>query len=141
MRQASSRGFTLIEVLIAATILFTVIAVVSQSYRNAATASEKARRSVELVGVVPLLLDTIRFRLREADINQTIEQQGVLNDFEFSWQAQVVKKGGPPDRLDPEDGGVVSFDDKFYLWQVELTLSKQQYSQQFRFNELTWKTP
>lgn len=138
MKFSPPKGFTLIEVLIAATILFTVIAVVSQSYRNATTASEKASRSVELVGVVPLLLDTIRFRLRQADVSQSIDQEGVLNGFVFSWQARVIKTGAPPDRLDPEDGGTVSFDDKFYLWQVDLSVSKQQYIQQFSFNELTW---
>ncbi|NRD74690.1 prepilin-type N-terminal cleavage/methylation domain-containing protein [Shewanella sp. VB17] len=134
------KGFTLIEVLIAATILFAVISVVAQTYRGATIASSKATKTAELLGITPLLLDTIRFRLKMEMTAQQIEDKGVLNGFEFQWQAHVIKKGSPPPRLSPEDGVQVSFDDKFYLWQVYLTVKKQGYDRSFEFEELTWGT-
>ncbi|GIU49880.1 hypothetical protein TUM4438_34440 [Shewanella sairae] len=133
-------GFTLIEVLIAATILFAVIGVVSQTYRGATISSAKATRSAELLGITPLLLDTIRFRLKMEPKLRAVEDEGVLNEFVFNWRAQVTQNGAPPSRLSPEDGGMVSFDNKFYLWDVELTISKDDYSQTFQFQELTWGT-
>jgi len=136
----SQKGFTLIEVLIAATILFAVIGVVSQTYRGATIASSKATRSAELLGITPLLLDTIRFRLKMEKTDKQIDDEGILNGFQFQWNAHVIKKGAPPSRLSPEDGGLVSFDNKFYLWQINLTVKKQDYSQSFQFEELTWGT-
>lgn len=134
-----SKGFTLIEVLIAATILFTVVATVSQIYQGATQSSIKASRSVELSALVPLLADTISFNLRQADVTQTISQQGILNDYQFSWTASVVRKGAPPPRFELESDSFVTLDEKFYLWQVQLTISKESYSQKFEFTSLSWK--
>ncbi|MGI2113428.1 PulJ/GspJ family protein [Shewanella frigidimarina] len=131
-------GFTLIEVLIAATILFAVIGAVSQTYRGALIASTKATRSAELLGVTPLLLDTIRFRLKFENNTNSITDEGVIDGFEFYWSASVVEKGSPPSKFSPEDGQVVNFNDKFYIWKVELTLKKQNFTKSFVFNELTW---
>ncbi|WP_258404997.1 type IV pilus modification PilV family protein [Shewanella psychrotolerans] len=135
----SQNGFTLIEVLIAATILFAVIGVVSQTYRSATIASSKATRSAELLGITPLLLDTIRFRLKMEKTDKPIDDEGILNGFEFQWRAHVIKKGAPPSRFG-SDGEMVSFDNKFYLWQVKIAVKKQDYSQTFEFEELTWGT-
>jgi prepilin-type N-terminal cleavage/methylation domain-containing protein len=134
-----SKGFTLIEVLIAATILFTVVATVSQIYQGATQSSIKASRSVELSALIPLLADTISFNLRQADVTQTITQQGILDDYQFSWTASVVRKGAPPPRFELESDSYVTLDEKFYLWQVQLTISKENYSQKFEFTSLSWK--
>jgi prepilin-type N-terminal cleavage/methylation domain-containing protein len=134
-----SKGFTLIEVLIAATILFTVVAAVSQVYQGATTASIKASRSVDVSALVPLLADTISFNLRQADVTQTITQQGILNDYQFTWTASVIRKGAPPPRFELETDSYVTLEEKFYLWQVELQLTKDSYNQQFEFTTLSWK--
>jgi hypothetical protein len=126
-------------VLIAATILFTVVATVSQIYQGATQSSIKASRSVELSALIPLLADTISFNLRQADVTQTITQQGILDDYQFSWTASVVRKGAPPPRFELESDSYVTPDEKFYLWQVQLTISKENYSQKFEFTSLSWK--
>jgi len=134
------KGFTLIEVLIAATILFAVIGAVSQTYQGALISSTKATRSAELLGVTPLLLDTIRFRLKLENNTNSINDKGVINGFEFYWAATIIEKGSPPSKFSPEDGRIVNFDNKFYLWKVELTLKKQNFTKSFEFKELTWGT-
>ena len=136
----SQQGFTLVEVLIASVILFTVLVAVSQAYQGANRASERAEAMVQMQGVVPLLLDTIRFRLKDADSSESLQQEGQLNTVLFEWRAAVVEQGAPPDRLSPEDGGLISFDDKFFLWQVELRLQLGNTERHFSFQELTWGT-
>jgi prepilin-type N-terminal cleavage/methylation domain-containing protein len=138
MKNNPQSGFTLIEVLIAATILFAVIAIVSQTYRGATIATQKATRSVALLGTVPLLLDTIEFRLKQADINRVISDEGILDEFRFKWTANVIKRAPPAAQMSPEDGEVMVFNDRFYLWNVVLSVTNEEYSQTFEFESLTW---
>ncbi|MCU7975903.1 prepilin-type N-terminal cleavage/methylation domain-containing protein [Shewanella sp. SW36] len=140
MKTNRQTGFTLIEVLIAATILFAVIGVVSQTYRSAIISSEKATRSVALLGITPLLLDTIQFRLKQADVDKVITDEGVIDGFQFDWTAKVIKAASPPARFSPEEGEVVTFDNKFFLWKVVLTIKQEDYSQTFEFENLAWGT-
>lgn len=137
--KSKAAGFTLIEVLIAATILFTVVAAVSQVYQGATKASLSASRSVEVSALVPLLADTISFHLRQADVTQQVTQQGILNDYRFSWTASVIRRGAPPAKFEFETDSYTTFDEKFYLWQVELEIEKDNYAQQYQFTTLSWK--
>lgn len=136
--KSNAAGFTLIEVLIAAMILFTVVATVSQVYQAAASSSIKASRAVELSALVPLLSDTISFNLQQADPSQAVSQQGILNDYVFNWTAAVIHKAPPPPRYELETERFVTQDDKFYLWQVQLELRKDEYRQQYDFTVLSW---
>jgi len=53
----------------------------------------------------------------------------------------VIKKDGPPARLSPEDGEVTIFDDKFYLWQVNLTVQQQETKNEYSYKQITWGNP
>ena len=120
-------------------ILFTVVATVSQVYQAAVTSGIKASRSVELSGLVPLLADTISFNLQQADPSQTVSQQGIINDYQFSWTATVKHKAPPPPRYEFESERFITQDDKFYLWQVQLEVLKDDYQQQYEFTVLSWR--
>lgn len=133
------RGFTLIEVLIAATILFAVITTVSQVYKGAITASIRASRAVDAAAVVPLLADTITFHIRQAGPDAPIAQQGVIHDYMFSWQANVIKRSPAAPRFEFETDRYVTGDERFYLWQVQLELTKERYAAQYEFTVLSWK--
>lgn len=137
---SKQQGFTLIEVLIAGFILFIVLVTVSQVYQAANRSSERATAMVTMQGVTPLLLDTIRFRIREANSEEPMEQEGILNGVIFQWRASIVQRGAPPDRIDVEQGEMISFEDKFFLWQVDLTLKLENTERSFEFQELTWGT-
>ena len=58
------RGFTLLEVLIAATILFAVLAAATETYRNALLASSRAQGLVSMLTPLPLITSAIRNQLR-----------------------------------------------------------------------------
>lgn len=131
-------GFTLIEILISGVILFSVISIVSSIYRGAVLSSSKASKSIELSAAVPLLLDTIRFHIRESKETSTLSQDGVIDGIVFEWQASVIKEGAPPKRFSPEDGSIINFTTRFYLWKVELQLEKDERQAYYEFEELTW---
>ena len=136
-----NRGFTLIEVLIAAVILFGSISIVSQAFRGSVTSSVKAKRSVQAAAIVPFLLSTIEYRLQNQSLNEVAFQEGVIDKAMFTWTASVIKKDGPPARLSPEDGEVTIFDDKFYLWQVNLTVQQQETKNEYSYKQITWGNP
>jgi len=136
-----SRGFTLIEVLIASVILFGSISIVSQAFRGSVESSIKAKRSVQAAAIVPLLLSTIEYRLQTQSLNKVAFQEGVIDEAKFTWTANVIQKDGPPARLSPEEGEVIVFDDKFYLWQVNLTVQLQDTENVYSYKQLTWGNP
>jgi type II secretory pathway pseudopilin PulG len=136
-----SRGFTLIEVLIAAVILFSSISIVSQAFRGSLISSIKAKRSVQVAAIVPLLLSTIEYRLQTQSLNKVVFQEGVIDEAKFTWTASVIKKDGPPARLSPEDGEVIIFEDKFYLWQVNLIIQQQETKNEYSYKQITWGNP
>jgi type II secretory pathway pseudopilin PulG len=137
----NNRGFTLIEVLIAAVILFGSISIVSQAFRGSVNSSIKAKRSVQAAAIVPLLLSTIEYRLQTQPLNKAVFQEGVIDEAKFTWTASVIKKDGPPSRLSPEDGEVIIFDDKYYLWQVNVTVQQQQTNNEYSYKQITWGNP
>ncbi|WP_306520507.1 PilW family protein [Rheinheimera sp.] len=139
-RQASRQtGFTLVEILIAATILFIVVGLVAEVYRAANLSGSKASRGADVTLVTPLLMDTIQARLREAKSDEPQQQQGVLLGFRFEWQAKVIQKGGSAPRFSPENEAPASGPDRFYLWQVDLRLDAGNYQRSFQFTELSWR--
>jgi len=131
-------GFTLIEILIAGVILFSVISIVSTVYRGAVLSSGKASRSIELSAAVPLLLDTIRFHIRQSKESSSLNQEGIIDGIIFQWQANIIKEGAPPKRFSPEDGSIIDFSPRFYLWKVELQLEKGERQEYYEFEELSW---
>ena len=134
----AQRGFTLVEILIAATILFIVVGLVAEVYRAANLSGGKASRSADAALVTPLLMDTIQARVRQALPDEKLSEQGVLLGFRFEWKAQVIKKGGSAPRFSPENDQAVSGETRFYLWQVDLTLEAGSYQRSFQFTELSW---
>lgn len=131
-------GFTLIEILISGVILFSVISIVSTVYRGAVLSSSKASQSIELSATIPLLLDTIRFHIRQSNENNTLHQEGMIDGITFEWKATVIKEGAPPKKFSPEDGSIIDFSTRFYLWKVELQLEKGERQEYYEFEELSW---
>lgn len=140
MRPTKSGGFTLIEVLIAGVILFAVVTLISVSFRSALLSSEKASKNLQLLSSVPMITNTIKFRLQENGANGSITQTGVLDDLTFTWSANILKSGAPPARFSFDDGAVISFRDKFYLWEVNLEITNGETKRELRYEELTWLT-
>ena len=135
-------GFTLVEVLIAAVIMFTVLATATLSLRGAMTASERASRTAELLAPLPWITSTIRDSLRDK-VNSVATQEhsgeGAMLGVDYRFRAELVSLGAPPPRFDPEAQDFVEYAPRFGLYDVELTLEREGETSSFIYQELAWR--
>ena len=131
-------GFTLIEVLIAATILFLVLAVAGYSYQSSLLASRKAESLVALVTPVPMILETVRNDLRQHPEAER-SGQGTLLGVHYDFEAKTVRYAPPPARFDPDEAGFTTYPPRFRLYDVSLTLERGGAQRRYLYQELAWE--
>ncbi len=142
MSLRGERGFTLIEVLIAAVIMFTVLATATVSLRGAMHASERASRTTELLAPLPWITPTIRERLREyPGDNLATERsgEGVVFGVEYRFHASLVRSAAPPSRFDVDAAEFIEYAPRFGLYDVELELEREGEKSRFVYQELAWQ--
>ena len=133
------QGFTLIEVLVAGVILITVISTMTFVYRTAVLSSSKAANSVKLSGSVGLILTTIQSKIRGSNTTVPLAGAGVINEVNYSWQSTLVENKAAPPRFNSGDGNFQSQDYRYFLWQVNLTVSFSTKTKTYEFQEISWK--
>lgn len=131
------RGFTLIEVLIASTILFASLAVISESYRASLMASDKAAKTAEMLTPLPLILGHVKNKLLETP-DELVEGQGEVLGVRFTFEARSAKFGAPVRRIDPDSGQRMVYQPRFRLYDVQLGLSRGTMRRVFTYQELAW---
>jgi prepilin-type N-terminal cleavage/methylation domain-containing protein len=138
MNLRKERGFTLIEVLVAAVIMFTVLATATASLRAAMHASERASITTELLAPLPFITPTIREALRN---NPEPERSGAGAMFgvEYRYHARMIRLGSPPRQFDPDVADFVDYAPRFGLYDVELELELDGEKKSFLYQELTWQ--
>lgn len=142
MSSQRQRGFTLIEVLIAAVIMFTVLATATLSVRTALHASERAARTTELLAPLPWITPTIRTSLREISNDKLPSEHdggGILFGVEYRYHATLVRFGAPPARFDVDAADFVEYAPRFGLYDVELELEREGETSRFVYQELAWQ--
>lgn len=136
------QGFTLIEVLIAAVIMFTVLATATLSLRGALVASERATRTTELLAPLPWITSTIRDRLRDRVLESPTPEysgDGALFGVDYRFRAELVSFAPPPSRFDPDVANFIEYPPRFGLYDVELTLEREGEISSFIYQELAWR--
>lgn len=100
----ANKGFTLIEVLIAAIILFSSLAITAQLFSASSLSADKAAAAAKYYQQSELVITTIKSQLRErykrnknTDLQGEIEAAGQT----YSWQALKTSSIAPP--MDIED--------------------------------------
>lgn len=136
MRQ--QRGFTLLEVLIASTILFTVLAVATETYRNSLRASGRAQGLVTMLTPLPLITSVIRNQLRSNPIEK-LDGRAELLGVGYEWEAITVRHGSPPYRFDPDATDFVSYPKRFRLYDVTIRLRLGKQERVFLYQEVAWE--
>lgn len=131
-------GFTLLEVLIAATILFTVLAVATESYRNALLASARAEGLVTLLTPLPLITASIRSQLRSSPVEK-LDGGAELLGVSYEWQATTARYGSPARRFDPDTTDFRNYPQRFRLYDVRLKLARAGQERVFLYQELAWE--
>lgn len=138
MNARRQSGFTLVEVLIAAVIMFTVLATATLSLRGALVASERASRTTELLAPLPWITPAIRDSLLE---NPAFERsgEGAMFGVDYRYEAVMARSGSPPPRFEPEIADFMEYAPRFLLYDVELTLERDGETTQFLYQELAWR--
>jgi prepilin-type N-terminal cleavage/methylation domain-containing protein len=132
------RGFTLLEVLIAATILFTVLAVATETYRNSLLASSRAQGLVTMLTPLPLITSAIRNQLRSNPVEK-LDGSSELLGVGYEWEAITVRYGSPPYRFDPDVTDFVSYPKRFRLYDITLKLRLAKQERVFLYQEIAWE--
>ena len=131
-------GFTLVEVLIAAVIMFMVLSTATLSLRTALHASERAARTAELLAPLPWITPVIRESLR-ADPADERSGEGQLFGVAYRYRASIVRLGAPPTRFDPDAADFLEYAPRFALYDVELQLERDGETESFIYQELAWR--
>lgn len=131
------QGFTLLEVLVAAVIMISVLAITAVSFQSARNNSESAISTLEMLVPLPLISDTIKAQIRANPLDK-LNGDGQLNGVTYKWQATSIRFSPPPASFDAENNVQRLFAPRYRLYAVELELKLGNKTERFEFRELSW---
>jgi len=134
-----NNGFTLVEVLIASTILFAVLVTVSVSFQSAKENSQKADTVLRLLQPLPAIQSQIRAEL-QVGVGRDTQGSGNLLGVHYEWRGNIIKSAPPPAQFQLETNDYLTYRDRFFLYQITLTLTSLNYHREFSYTELAWAT-
>ena len=138
--RAKSSCFTLIEVLVATTILLATIVVSSNIYLTSIASTSAASNHLVINRIVPSLMDGIQFSIRQgAQQGQTtLGNQGVEWDVKYQWSAVVERSSSAPQYFSDIERRWVRSERQYQLWAVALTLELNGTTREVSYRELAW---
>jgi prepilin-type N-terminal cleavage/methylation domain-containing protein len=137
-RPACQAGFTLVEVLVAATILFFVIAAAADAYRTALASSARAEATVRMLVPLPLITASVREAIREK-AGRPVQGRASLLGVAYEFDATSIRSGAPPRRFDPDTAQFRDYPPRFHLYRVQLTLRAGGVARSFTYREVAWQ--
>ncbi|MBR8842492.1 prepilin-type N-terminal cleavage/methylation domain-containing protein [Pseudoalteromonas sp. JC3] len=130
------RGFTLIEVLIAAVILFTAIALTAEIYNSSAKFSSKAIGSTNYSQYASIAITSIKSDLRYEFKNESLAESYVgkltVGGIEFVWNASKLSEISHYNNIASDEVPKA----KFGRYLVSVDLNKL--NKNFQFEVLLW---
>jgi len=135
-KHSSQKGFTLIEVLIAAIILFSSIALVAELFSSSSLSSQKASQVTQYNQTLPLVKNIIKDNIQLQAKDRSISQMnGTVLAFgvSFIWNAQRVSLLPAA----PEEESDSPGENKFGLFSVTIATEKE-HSSIYTFEVATW---
>jgi prepilin-type N-terminal cleavage/methylation domain-containing protein len=138
MQKRNSQGFTLIEVLIASTILFLFLAMAAQAFSQSAQTSIKAERAAKVAALVPLLVENIRGDIHADKSPSDKHGQGAMLDMTYQWRASLLERKAPVERFDPSEMEFKTYQDRFNLWKVDVMIVAGSYQRNWQYEEISW---
>jgi type II secretory pathway pseudopilin PulG len=140
MKKISNKaaGFTLVEVMIAGVILIMSLTTMTLVYRGAALSSQKAADNVEFSASVGLIFNTIQSQIRGANAVEPLSGEGVIDNVTYHWTSRLIERKGAADKLNPESGEWQPQPERFYLWNIELIVERENKQRRYIYKELSW---
>ncbi len=130
-------GFTLLEVLLAALIMFTVLSLSALAVQTFRLSSHKSERLIKALTPVRAMTLQIKQQLQQ-EHGDALAGHGSMQDVSFHWQATLLEQKAAPIQMDPDTGLVSSSAPRFKLFQIELTLSYQGFTSTKVYKEVIW---
>lgn len=136
-RHVHNTGFTLIEVLIAAIILFSSVALIAQLTGSARLTSDKATQTTAIYQTAPLVIQMIKAQVQAKAKAQAISEFSgtvMMLGVQYQWQATRTSfKAAPKDIDDVNDPK-----QRFGLYNIEVTAAYNQVEHRFSFEVASW---
>lgn len=133
-------GFTLIEVLLAAFILFLVLTAMTMVYRAALISSEVANRNVALHQVVGFVNSEVKGRLVDkVALNPEQKGRGQFNQVDYTWSAVLADDKKGPSRLNVNSGDFEVTATRYQRWNVTIRLNKGKASKELSYRVFRWQ--
>lgn len=133
----TNKGFTLIEVLIAAIILFSALALIGDIFKGATLSTDKTVVNAKYYQVTPSAITAIKTNLRTAVKAKNItavEGNVILFGIDYQWQAsRIVFNSQPEGEFDE-----FAQRDRFSIYKVDVTAKFNNRERQFSFEVATW---
>ena len=138
MRLSKPRGFTLLEVLVAATIMFTVLSLSALAVKTYRASSAKAERRIHLLSYINLVTPQIQTKLKQSSDDSVATGTGQFGDLSYQWQAEVIAHKAAPRQMNPDTGQFEVTPKRFKLYQVQLQLTSQGLTIEKSYSEVVW---
>ena len=139
---SGARGFTLIEVLIAALILFLVITTMMTIYQGAMLSSAKASQNVDTSLHIQYVKSAISEQIKSGAVQASHEQVGKFKNIDYQWMVTKVARGRAlhPDNLDfnVDIPGVNRGSKMVYLWKVNVVINIDNLQKKYEYWEVSW---
>ncbi|MBE1302115.1 MAG: hypothetical protein GJ680_19685 [Alteromonadaceae bacterium] len=128
------KGFSLVEVLVAAFILFLVLSTVTISYTGAVKGTLSATQSTKLFGYLPLLVEDIAFAVKNG------EKSGNSHflDIQYSWHLEPIESKEMASFYDNESFQDSSSGRVVYLQKVVLVTTYKGRTIDHSFKVVSW---
>lgn len=125
----------MIEVLVAAFILFLVLATVTISYTGAVKSSLAASESLKLNNYIPVLSEHISLDIQEG----TKSGSAIFLGVEYQWTAELIESEPVVAFFDADNREVRQSDKQAYLWRVNLITRYNNRQSQHSFEAVSWQ--
>ncbi|CAB0151170.1 hypothetical protein PSI9734_01583 [Pseudidiomarina piscicola] len=136
MQRATTSGFTLIEILVAMTILFATVVTGVMAFQNNMQNSVKAAEITHILTQLDTVRSNIKFNLQHEAITEGSELYS--QDVQISWQAEQVAYLPPAPNFDDAVGGYNQYAPRYHLYAITLTMRYGSSQRQFNYEELVW---
>jgi hypothetical protein len=135
----STNGLTLVEVLIASVILFSLLTVAVDSYKSSIFASTKARATTQALTALPLVFEKIRWELLTSAGDANLSGgEGEIKGVRYRYSIVSTSVGSPPMDLATDLGAYQNLTRKFTLFDIQLFLYSSSQPIELYYQEVVW---
>jgi Tfp pilus assembly protein PilV len=130
-------GLTLVEVLIAAVILFASLTMAALTITSLRSNSASAEQVIATLQPARMIAISLRQQIRDNPLPQ-LEGRGQLAGVDYYWQANIIQRGSAPEQFDFDSGSSSAPPERFILYLVKLQLHYRGKTEELEFKELAW---